>query len=199
MRSALFVRSYPVTNALYMKRFWCLLPLLLIGLTAAAQSTALQAFNQQQTATLKTGMLSLACWALLNILVGSFKLTKATRSRKFYFQMNVYWNIVNLIIAAFALYSIFSADPATASLLQSLKLHIWYKKILYLNVGLDVAYVVAGAYLKERARTSPKPEQLQGWGQSLVLQGLFLFALDLVLVVALEASGEQLFRLIPAN
>ena len=181
-----------------MKRFWCLLPLLSLGLTATAQSPTLQAFNQQQAASLKTGMLILGGWAILNILVGSFKLTKATRSRKFYFQMNLYWNIVNLMIAAAALYSIFSRDPAMATLLQSLKLHIWYKKILYLNVGLDVAYVVLGAYLKERSRNSPKTEQLQGWGQSLVLQGLFLFVLDLVLVVVLESYAGQLLRLIPA-
>lgn len=181
-----------------MKKIGCLLPLLFLGLTATAQSTALQAFNQQQAASLKTGMLVLGGWAILNILVGSFRLTKATRSRKFYFQMNVYWNIVNLIIAAAALYSIFTKDTASASFLQSLKLHIWYKKILYLNVGLDVAYVVMGAYLKERARNSaPKTEQLKGWGQSLVLQGVFLFVLDLVLVVVLESYAEQLLRLIP--
>lgn len=183
-----------------MKRFWCLLPLLFLGLTATAQSNTLQAFNQQQAATLKTGMLVLAGWAILNILAGSFKLTKATRSRKFYFQMNLYWNIVNLVVAAAALYSIFSRDPATASLLQSLKLHVWYKKILYLNVGLDVAYIVMGAYLKERSRnSSPKTEQLQGWGQALVLQGLFLFLLDLVLVVLLESAADQLFRLLPVS
>ena len=111
--------------------------------------------------------------------------------------MNLYWNIVNLIIAGAALYGIISGDPTTQSLLQSLKLHVWYKKILYLNVGLDVAYIMLGSYLKERSRTSPKTEQLQGWGQAVVLQGLFLFLLDLVLVVLLEYSADKLFSLIP--
>ncbi len=181
-----------------MKRFWCLLALLFLGLTASAQSNALQAFNQQQSASLKVGMLVLGGWAIINILVGSFKLTKATRSRKFFFQMNLYWNIVNLVIAAAALYSIFSKDPASASLLQSLKLHVWYKKVLYLNVGLDIAYMLLGAYLQERSRNSAKTEQLQGWGQAIVLQGVFLFLLDLVLVILLEFSADQLFRLVSA-
>ncbi|MCJ8165445.1 hypothetical protein MKJ04_11380 [Pontibacter sp. E15-1] len=180
-----------------MKKFWCLLPLLFFTFIASAQSNTLQAFNQQQAASLKIGMLILGGWAILNILTGSFKLTKATRSRKFYFQMNLYWNIVNLIIAAAALYSIFSKDPAAASLLQSLKLHVWYKKILYLNVGLDVAYIVLGAYLQERSRNSAKTEQLMGWGKAIVLQGFFLFLLDLVLVILLESSAEQLYYLIP--
>ncbi|GAB3538785.1 hypothetical protein GCM10027443_34450 [Pontibacter brevis] len=180
-----------------MRKFRYLLPLLFIGFTANAQSDSLQTFNQQQADTLKIGMLVLGGWAILNILVGGLKLTKATRSRKFYFQMNLYWNIVNLIIAGAALYSIISGDPATQSLLQSLKLHVLYKKILYLNVGLDIAYIVLGAYLKERSRSSPKTEQLQGWGQAVVLQGLFLFLLDLVLVVLLEFSADRLFSLLP--
>ncbi|WP_162055513.1 DUF6992 family protein [Pontibacter pamirensis] len=180
-----------------MRKLWCLLPLLLIGFTANAQSDTLQAFNQQQADTLKTGMLILGGWAILNILVGGFKLTKATRSRKFFFQMNLYWNIVNLIIAGAALYHIISGDPATQPLLESLKQHIWYKKVLYLNVGLDVAYLAMGAYLQERSRNSPKTEQMQGWGQAVVLQGLFLFLLDLVLVVLLEFSADRLFSLIP--
>lgn len=170
-----------------------------LGFTAAAQSTPLQVFNQQQAVTLKAGMLVLAGWAILNILLGGLKLTKATRSRKYYFQMNLYWNIVNLMIAGAALYSIFSKDPATVTLLQSLKQHLTYKKILYLNVGLDLAYIAIGAYLKERSRNSPKTEQLLGWGQAVVLQGVFLFLLDLVLVVLLEFSASELFRLFPPS
>ena len=111
--------------------------------------------------------------------------------------MNLYWNIVNLIIAGAALYGIISGAPAAQSLLQSLKLHVWYKKILYLNVGLDIAYIILGAYLKERSRNSPKTEQLQGWGQAVVLQGLFLFLLVVVLVVLLEFSADRLFSLLP--
>lgn len=180
-----------------MRKFWCLLPLLFTGFTASAQSNTLQAFNQQQADTLKTGMLFLGAWAILNILVGGFKLTKATRSRKFYFQMNLYWNIVNLIIAGAALYGIISGDPAATSLLQSLKLHVWYKKVLYLIMGLNIAFIVLGAYLKERSATSAKTEQLQGWGQAVELQGVFLFLLALVLVVLLEFSADRLFSLIP--
>ena len=63
-----------------MRKLWCLLPLLFLGFTANAQPNTLQAFNQQQADTLKIGMLALGGWAILNILIGGFKLTKATRS-----------------------------------------------------------------------------------------------------------------------
>lgn len=147
---------------------------------------------------LETGMLVLGGWAILNILISSYQLTKATRNRRYFYQMNLYWNIVNLVIAALALYSILTKDATAQTLAESVQLHSWYKKILYLNVGLDVAYVFLGIYLKERSRNTPRYEKLQGWGQSVLLQGTFLFFLDLALVIALEAPANQLFQLISA-
>lgn len=142
-------------------------------------------------------MLILGGWAVLNILLGSFKLTNTTRARRYFFQMNLYWNIVNLLVAGAALHFIFSDDATTRVLAESVRLHSWYKKVLYLNVGLDLAYLILGVYLQERSKTSVKSERLYGWGQSVVFQGFFLLMLDLVLVVLLEFSSDQIFRLIP--
>lgn len=142
-------------------------------------------------------MLVLGGWAIVNILFSSFKLTKATRSRKYFYQMNVYWNIVNLLIASFALYVILSKDYAALPLAESLKLHMSFKKTLYLSLGLDFGFLLLGAYLKERSSSALKTEQLFGWGQSIILQGAFLLLLDLVLVVLLENYADQLFRLVP--
>ncbi|PRY04623.1 hypothetical protein CLV24_13429 [Pontibacter ummariensis] len=180
-----------------MRKLLCLLPLLLLTWPASAQDEQINLFNAQQAYMLRSGMLVLGGWAIVNIMVGSFKLTKATRSSKRFFQMNLYWNIVNLLIAIGGLYAVSSGNAPGISLAQALQQHVLYKKILYLNVGLDVSYMVLGAYLQERSRTSYKTEQLQGWGQAIVLQGLFLFLLDLVLVVLLESIAAQLYGLIP--
>ncbi|CAM3551800.1 hypothetical protein POKO110462_08870 [Pontibacter korlensis] len=177
-----------------MRRFLCLLTFFFLCLTASAQD--LSQLNQGQADTLEAGMLVLGGWAIINILFSSFKLTKATRSRKYFYQMNVYWNIVNLLIASFALYTILSKDSATLSLSDSLYLHGWYKKLLYLSVGLDAGFIMLGAYLKEHSRWSAKAEQMQGWGQSVLLQGLFLLLLDLVLVILLETYTNDFFQLV---
>ncbi|OKL41044.1 DUF6992 family protein [Pontibacter flavimaris] len=179
-----------------MRKHLYLLPLLFLGLTAGAQAQSLSQLNQGQAGTLETGMLVLGGWAILNILFSSFKLTKATRSRKYFYQMNVYWNIINLLIASFALYVILSKDNATLSLAGSLQLHDSFKKVLYLSLGLDFGFILLGAYLKERSRVSIKTEQVQGWGQSIMLQGAFLLLLDVVLVVLLEQYAEPLFRMV---
>jgi len=179
-----------------MRKYLYLLSLLFLSLTASAQAQSLAQLNQGQTAILKTGMLVLGGWAIVNILYSSFKLTKATRSRKYFYQMNVYWNIVNLLIASYALYVILSRDSATLTLGDSLLLHDSFKKVLYLGLGLDVGFILLGAFLKERARVSFKTEQMQGWGQSILFQGVFLLLLDLVLVVLLENYAEPLFRMV---
>jgi hypothetical protein len=180
-----------------MKKFLCLLPLLLAGFAASAQGNALVSFNLRQAETLRTGMLVLGIWAILNIVIGSFKLTKTSRSRRFFHQMNIYWNIVNLCIAGATLYFLMSENVTVWTLAESVREHADYKKVLYLNIGLNVAYIMLGAYLKERSRNSPKIEQLLGWGNAIVMQGFFLLVLDLVLATLLELPSEQLFQLIP--
>ena len=180
-----------------MRKYLCLLLFMLMSVVANAQTNTLATFNLRQNETLKIGMIVLGSWALLNILIGSFRLMKATRNKRFFFQMNIYWNIVNMIIASVALYSLLTQEPAAQNLSESIQLHGWYKKILYLNIGLDVAYLFLGQWLKERSKLSPKTEQLLGWGQSIVLQGFFLLVLDIVLVTMLEDKATILYSLIP--
>ncbi|MER2999063.1 DUF6992 family protein [Pontibacter populi] len=180
-----------------MRKYLCLLLFMLLSVAAHAQTNTLATFNLRQNEVLKIGMIVLGAWALLNILIGSFKLMKATRNKRFFFQMNIYWNIVNMIIASVALYSLLTQEPAVQNLAESIKLHDWYKKILYLNIGLDVAYLFLGQWLQERSKSSPKTEQLLGWGQSIVLQGFFLLVLDIVLTTMLEDKAAVLYSLIP--
>lgn len=180
-----------------MRKYLCLLLFLLLSVAANAQTNTLATFNLRQSEVLRTGMFVLGGWALLNIIIGSFKLMKATRNKRFFFQMNIYWNIVNILIASAALYSLLTNIPTTQTLSESIKLHDWYKKILYLNIGLDVAYLLLGQWLQERSKLSPKIEQLKGWGQSIVLQGFFLLVLDVVLAAMLENQAAILYNLIP--
>jgi hypothetical protein len=181
-----------------MKKIFCLVSLLMLCITTHAQSKTLALFNIEQENILRTGMLALGGWAVLNILISSLKLANSTRALKYFYQMNLYWNIANLLIAGAALHFIFSTDAETRILAESIHLHSWYKKVLYLNIGLDLCYVMAGFYLKERSKNLTAHHERQfGWGQSIVLQGCFLFMLDLILVVMLEYRADQLFRLIP--
>ncbi|MBD1398132.1 hypothetical protein H9Q13_13235 [Pontibacter sp. JH31] len=171
---------------------------MLLSLSANAQGGAVAAFNLQQAETLKFGMLALGVWALVNILISSIKLTKSSRNKRYFFQMNIYWNIVNLIIAGASLYYTLSIDPTVRTLAESVDFHYWCLKLLYLSIGLDLAFLLLAAYLKELSKSSPKTEQYLGWGQSIMLQGFFLLVLDVTLAVLLEGRAEQLLRLLPS-
>jgi hypothetical protein len=51
-----------------------------------------------------------------------------------------------------------------------------------LNAGLDVAYVMTGFFLIEKGKNSANnADRLKGFGYSLILQGGFLFAFDLIM------------------
>ena len=62
--------------------------------------------------------------------------------------------------------------------------------MLLLNTGLDVGHVPGGLYLAERAkRPGLNADQLNSFGQSIMLERAKLFAFDLV--NALIASGRN--------
>lgn len=194
-----FYLNQPYNCMLMRKHFYLLLLLFsFMGFSANAQGqTGSAAFNLWQNGVIQFGMLVLGGWAIVNIIIGSFKLTKATRSKKYFYQMSLYWNIINLCIAGASLYFLLSQDTTTLPLPESIRLHSLYKKILYLSIGLDLGSIVLGAYLKERSRNSSKTEQQLGWGQAVTLQGFFLLLLDLIMVIFLEINADQLFDLIP--
>ena len=78
------------------------------------------------------------------------------------------------------------------------------KQVLLFNAGLDVAYFVGGAYLRERSTTRPdRADQLQGYGKSVMLQGGFLLAFDMVNYVIFKKRGDnqqdQLLRVTPSG
>ena len=72
------------------------------------------------------------------------------------------------------------------TLTESIRAQARGEKVLLFNAGLDIGYMAAGLYLSERSRSETDPDRADrflGWGQSLVLQGGFLFAYDVLFAV----------------
>jgi hypothetical protein len=163
----------------------CLLPVVIflsLSTVSAQSNTELLHFNQKRLQTNKIGMITLGSWALMNISTGAIAARQATGSNKHFHQMNAYWNVVNLALAGFGYYGSATADPALLDLFSSVKEHYGMEKILLLNTGLDAAYIATGLYLAERAKNSPThADRLKGFGQSVMLQGSFLLAFDMVM------------------
>ncbi|MCX6215593.1 hypothetical protein [Spirosoma sp.] len=174
--------------------------LLLSGGASAQRATPspeLQNFTEQRIRHQKTLGLTLGSYALANIAVGAVAAGQTSGETKYFHKMNVYWNLVNLGIAGFGLLGSRKTLVGSETLADAVKQHENMKKILLLNTGLDVAYVVGGAYLRERGTNQPdKADQLRGYGKSIMFQGGFLFAFDLVNYFIFKNRGDKQERLL---
>lgn len=165
-----------------------------------AQSDLLLDFNQTRLQKQKTAMTILGTWAVGNIAVGGILSTQQTGETKYFNQMNAGWNLVNLAIAGFGYYGALKGDPSTLDLYSSIHEQHKLQKLLLFNAGLDVGYVMGGLYLVERSKnTTDRPERLSGFGKSIMLQGGFLFAFDLITYFTLASDNEMIQPLLSSD
>lgn len=151
-----------------------------ILLPLSAQIDAdLLALNESRLQLNETNMWVLGGWAVANMGVSSVLRSQTTGSTRYFHEMNVIWNVVNLGLAAGGLYGSYGADPAAFGLWETFAEQQKIEKILLFNLALNFTYITAGGYLIERSKnTLDRPERLKGYGQSLLLQGGFLLLFD---------------------
>lgn len=171
-----------------------------VWVCAQIPPSGLRDFNEWRLQRQKTGMLVLGSWAVGNIAIGAALSARQEGSAKYFHQMNAGWNTINLGIAALGYLGAAKSDPANTDLFLSMQEHHKFQKILLFNAGLDVAYMVGGAYLIEKSKNAAKlPERLKGFGQSIVLQGGFLLAFDLAQYAVLASGNERLKPLLSSG
>ena len=158
------------------------------------QQTDLDIFNRQRNKITKNGMFVLSGWSAANLIYSGIATSQAHGTNLYFHQMNVMWGSINLGLAALGYLGLKNKDGM--SLVQSLKQQAGIEKTYLLNLGLDVAYVTAGLYLKERSKSRDNPQKLKGYGESIILQGAALFALDAVMFTAHNMHGKKLYKLI---
>ncbi len=159
----------------------------------------LDVFYQQQQNILHTGLCVLLCWAIFNIFLGGILMFKTENEQQQFQRMNFFWNLVNLIIAGYSLL-FFETETLKNDLLknETAKIYILKKQhfletIFLVNTALDLVYIVFGLYLSECAKTAKNLiscERNTGFGQSLCLQGGFLFVFDLVMFYMIWQHGK---------
>lgn len=192
----------------------------MLGHAVTAQRTMpspeLRVFSEQRIKHQKTLGLTLGGFALANIAVGAVAAGQTSGEAKQFHKMNVYWNLVNLGITGAGLLGSRKRSAGTETLADAVRQHENMKQILLINTGLDVAYVVGGAYLRERGRpgvarpgvarpgltqanaSSDKADQLRGYGKSIMVQGGFLLVFDLVNYFIFKNRGDKQERLLLA-
>lgn len=167
---------------------------LLLILAIPAFSQDLTSFHERYTTINTNGMYVLGGWAIANIGVGLTQWNHENLNRRYFHQMNVFWNGVNLAIAGAGY---FSARQGLMDMTfpEALAQQTTMSKVLLVNAALDVAYMAGGFYLIERSKNvANKPERLRGFGQSVVMQGAFLMIFDVVMHQLNMSTQKMMFE-----
>jgi hypothetical protein len=161
--------------------------------TQAQVQDTLHTIRHRQMALQKTTGIVLGSWGLANTLSGAIGMSTAEGSNQYFHQMNFAWGLVNTGLAIAIRHSAAKEARQAVSYGSVLKYQQQVEKLLLLNTGLDAAYMATGWALIEKSRHSTnKPERLEGFGQSLLLQGGFLLLFDLVQYGLHRKNGKAL-------
>ena len=147
-----------------------------------AQEIEIIDFYKKSNQINSTGMYVLGGWAVANIAGGAIGWSNSNGSAKYFHQMNLFWNTVNLGIAGFAIYNNLTDDISLLSSDEMLLKHRKTENLYLINAGLDVVYIGTGFLLKHLSASNlNKQELLKGYGNSIILQGGFLMIFDLIM------------------
>lgn len=159
-----------------------------------AQQNEINSFNEKREKISKKGLTVLSSYAAANIIYGSIASAKKNGSNKYFHEMNAIWNGITLGIVGIGF--ITAKKEGIFSYSESLKKQHHIEKLFLLNAGLDVAYIVGGAYMKEQAKTSTKnPLRLKGYGESVMLQGSVLLLFDGIMYALHNRHGKTLYKM----
>ena len=176
------------------KKLFLLCALLILAHWSFGQF-ALDEFNQQRLHLNKNGMLVLGSWALANLISSPILASQTSGSARSFHQMNGYWNSVNLALAGIGYFNAVKGEAFGLTLAETILEQQSIEKILLFNAGLDLAYITGGFFLKERAKNvTTNSDRLKGFGNSLILQGAFLFAFDLAFYFVHKSHAGFLFE-----
>lgn len=154
--------------------------LLLIAPTVSF-AQPLKEFNEEKSSIDQRLMIGLGSWATANFIVSGigWATTTSKGEAQYFHQMNVMWNVVNLGLAIPG-YIKAKNTVQPNSLTETLRLQRKTENIFLINTGLDVVYMGSGLLLRNMAEKNvDKQAQFNGYGNSLLMQGGFLFLFDL--------------------
>lgn len=139
----------------------------------------LKDFNVKRHKTDQRLMLVLGAFATTNLVGSGIGWASASNEEmRFFHQMNVMWNTVNLGLAIPGYLKAKTANNAI-SFSKTMEQQRKTEFIFLFNGGLDLAYIGAGLIMRNEAKSNfEKANLLKGYGNSLLLQGGFLLIFD---------------------
>jgi hypothetical protein len=187
---------------LFMRTLFLFCMLLALSFHVYAEDPSAEFYARSMQIT-NAGMFVLGGWAIGNMTVGAIGWSQNEGQRRYFHQMNFFWNTVNLGIAAFALTNNLNTDLSLLGPAEMMSRHERTQRILLINAFVDIGYMGTGILLNTlSSRSSKHGPRMAGYGNSVILQGAFLFVFDLVLYGLLrshKASWAESLSLVPLD
>lgn len=169
-----------------MKRLFFLTTLILTVGLALSQPSFNDTLAQSRNRITQAAMLTLGAWATANIASGFVIASQVRGEAKYAWQMNAYWNFINLGLAGMGYINARKAMMKKFGLAGNLSAQQSIERLYIFNLGLDLVYITGGFYLRERGNSQTKPasrDQFGGYGTSIAIQGSFLLMMDGIMIM----------------
>jgi hypothetical protein len=175
------------------------LPALVLTLGFAAPAPAsvdLPGYRDAYQRTQRAGMTVLMGWAVGNLSTGIAGALTVSGDARYIHEMNAMWNAVNLGLGIAGLVGA-RKPPKADNAAAAQRVYRKVRTVFLVNNLLDVVYITGGIVTRELGRQHDVP-RAEGWGRSIILQGAFLFAFDLGMLIAHERIATRAgVRLLP--
>jgi hypothetical protein len=178
-----------------MKKITTLLVGLLLFLSTHAQHDFNDSIAYSRNRSTEKAMIVLGSWAALNIASGFIIAGQTQGEAKYFWQMNAYWNLVNGGLAVLGYIGARKAMARKYDLAENEKAQLSIEKLYTFNLGLDLAYIASGFFLREKGMNTSNirsQDQLKGYGSSIAVQGGFLLLMDGVMIVLHHKNSIRL-------
>tara|TARA_B100001057_G_C22727425_1_gene902288 strand:- start:190 stop:777 length:588 start_codon:yes stop_codon:yes gene_type:complete len=153
----------------------------------------LTAFQTEYNELNKNLMIGLGSYAVSNFVFSGigYSIAASEQAERFH-EMNMMWNSVNLCIAIPG-YLKAKRGVNVLSMKNMIKMQKKTETIFLINSFLDVGYISTGIWMLDVADNQQGREELfRGYGNSFILQGSFLLALDLFAYIAHHQHSTKL-------
>lgn len=186
-----------------MKKLLFIFSFLTIGTwTALSQDNqqlySLDEINERRCRHNWNGMLAFSSWTSANLIAGTVGLLTTEGATKHFFEMNLYFNIINMAIAVPGIIAAKKGlnNYKGLSFEQTVKEVQKVKTTFLVNGVLDLSYITAGFLLREVGnnpnQSIENQHRFEGFGNAFILQGAWLLAFDFIEFGIQSANGKKL-------
>ena len=175
-----------------------ILSFLILNLNLGYKCQDSLSFHKEFYQTQQKSLLLLSSWSAGNLafspfLANNFKINRknfvgSVSSNDYFYQMNFNWNIFNAGIVGMSHFLVYKDQRKPWNIQELLMKKKKAEKSIIINMGLDIAYMLSGLLIKQSDRNLSFNE---GYGNSLILQGGYLFIYDAIFLRRLKKLNKK--------